>query len=80
MALHKITGHEDLRKDTKSGAILLSDHAKADQYMAKKRHAEKEMQMASEINTIKKDFENVKSEISDIKALLLQIANNSGKQ
>lgn len=83
MALHRVTGYDDLRKDPKSGAILLSDHAAADRYMARKRHAEREKLMADEINSIKdklEDFENVKSELSDIKALLQQIANNSGKQ
>ena len=79
MPLHKVKDHESLLKDTKTGAILLADHMKANEYNMKKKAIEDTKRMANEINTIKEklgEIEEVKSELSEIKSLLLQIAGN----
>lgn len=82
MKLAKIKGHEGLVKDQVSGAILLTNKAKANEYLSKKRTYEETQDLKNEINTIKErldDIETVKNDVSDIKALLQQLANN-GKQ
>lgn len=82
MDLMKVKDREDVVKDRKSGAILLNDISKANEYLLRKRTLENDSRMENEINTIKErlnDIEKVKDELSDIKSLLLQIAAN-GKQ
>ena len=82
MALHKVKDHEGLLKDTRTGAILLADHVKANEYTMKRKSLEDTKRMANEINTIKEklgEIDEVKSDLSEIKSLLLQIAGN-GKQ
>lgn len=82
MTLNKVKDHEGLLKDSKTGAILLANHAMANEYNMKKRAIEDSKRMASEINNIKEklgEIEQVKSDLSEIKSLLLQIAGN-GKQ
>lgn len=79
MDVYKIKDHEGLVKDKHSGAILLSNHAKANEYLNKKKAIEDSRKMASEINTIKErldDIEQMKDELSDIKSLLLKLAGN----
>lgn len=78
MAFDKVKDHEGLVKDRQSGAILLANHAKANEYLAKKRALTETADLKREINTIKErldDIETVKNDVSDIKALLQQIAN-----
>lgn len=78
MAFDKVKDYEGLVKDRQSGAILLANHAKANEYLAKKRALTETADLKREINTIKErldDIETVKNDVSDIKALLQQIAN-----
>lgn len=82
MRLAKIKDHEGLVKDETSGAILLNNHAKANEYLAKKKALTETADLKREINTIKErleDMETVKNDVSEIKNLLQQLANN-GKQ
>ena len=77
MTLNKIKDHEGLLKDSRNGAILLANHAKANEYNMKKQAIADTKRMSSEINTIKEKLEEidgVKSELSEIKQLLLQIS------
>lgn len=78
MAFDKVKDYEGLVKDRQSGAILLANHAKANEYLAKKRALTETAELKREINTIKErldDIDKVKNDVSDIKALLQQIAN-----
>jgi len=82
MEIYKIKDHEGLVKDKHSGAILLSNHAKANEYLNKKKAIEDGRKMASEINTIKErldGIEKMQDELSDIKSILLKLAG-SGKE
>lgn len=75
----RITDHEELIKDVKTGAVLLSNHATANEYNMKRKSLEDARRMASEINTIKErlgSLETVKDDLADIKSLLKQIAGN----
>jgi hypothetical protein len=79
MILDKVKDYEGLVKDRQSGAILLANHAKANEYIARKKALSETHELKKEINTIKErldDIETVKNDVSDIKALLQQIANN----
>lgn len=82
MTLYKVKDHDGLLKDSKTGAVLLANHMKANEYNMKKQAIEDTKRMANEINTIKEklgEIDEVKSDLSEIKSLLLQIAGN-GKQ
>lgn len=82
MEIMRVRDREDIVKDRKSGAILLNDIDKANEYLLKKKTLEKNHRLEDEINTIKdrlNDIDKVKNELADIKSLLLQIAGN-GKQ
>lgn len=77
MQFDKVKDYEGLVKDRKSGAILLNNHAKANEYLAKKRSIQSEIEMRSEINTIKdklNDLETVKNDLSEIKELLQRLS------
>lgn len=78
MQVDKVKDYEGLVKDRQSGAILLNNHAKANEYLVKKRSLQSEIEMRGEINTIKdrlNDLETVKNDVSEIKALLQKLAN-----
>jgi hypothetical protein len=78
MEVDKVKDYEGLVKDRKSGAILLNNHAKANEYLNKKRSIQSEIEMRGEINTIKdrlNDLETVKNDVSEIKALLQKLVN-----
>jgi hypothetical protein len=70
MELFKVKGHQELRKDPKTGAILLSDKAKANEYLTKRKVFENDAAITAEINTLKEDMK-------DIKSLLQQLLNGS---
>jgi hypothetical protein len=77
MQFDKVKDYDGLVKDRHSGAILLANHAKANEYLAKKRSIQSEIEMRSEINTLNErlnDLETVKNDVSEIKALLQKLA------
>lgn len=68
MAIVKVTDRPDLLKDTTSGALLVVDKRKADEYFEKKKQIK-------EMKTIKEEINNIKENMQDIKELLNRIAN-----
>mgnify|MGYP003341969602 CR=1 FL=1 len=84
MNLYKVKDHDHLAKDMSSGAVLLTNHSRANEYLAKRKAIEQSMAMEKEINTIKNrlaGLEKLQDDVSDIKSLLQQIASsNNGKQ
>ena len=71
--LARIKEHEELRKDTKSGAILLSDKNAANEYRSKKAMLQNVRGVSEEINTIKtklSEIDNLKNDMKEIKELL----------
>lgn len=84
MMLNKVKDHADLLKDKKSGAVLLADHIKANEYALKKKTLKNDADMAKEINNIKErlsGLEQIQTDMSDIKLLLQQMTNtNNGNK
>jgi len=75
--LVKIEEHEDLRKDTKTGAILLADHNIANEYKSKKDMLNNVRGVNSEINSIKEklsELDSLKDDMREIKELLRGLA------
>lgn len=62
-----VEGHPDLFRDEKTGAIVNCDEAA---YLAYKKAAKFRMNQKSEI-------ENLKSEVGEIKSLLMQLINET---
>lgn len=81
MDLRKITDHEDLVKDRESGAILLSNQGKANEYLLRKKAINDSKQMAQEINSVREklgEIDELKSELGEIKRLLQLIVKDNG--
>jgi hypothetical protein len=75
--LAKVKEHEELRKDTYSGAILLSDRNIANEYRSRKAMMNNVRDVSAEINSIKEklsDLESVKTDMQEIKELLRGLA------
>lgn len=66
MKLVRVQGHEHLRKDLDSGAILNVD------LMAVERHKARAVNLSKE-HERDKDIENLKTDMAEIKSLLLQL-------
>lgn len=70
MKLAKIKEHENLVKDLKSGAILLSNKTPINEYTSRKRMMQNDRSMNNEINTVKQEVNEIKSDLKEIKELL----------
>ena len=71
--LAKIEEHEELRKDMKSGAILLSDKNVVNEYTSRKAMMNGVRDVNSELNILKEKvskIDKVESDLEEIKALL----------
>jgi hypothetical protein len=68
----KVEGYPDLQRDPNTGAVINNNGSAYRNYMLKKRRSESEIE---EMNSMKSDIDNLKKDISDIKDLLIQIAN-----
>lgn len=75
--LAKIKEREDLLKDTHSGAVLLSDVTKMNEYKSKKNMMKNVRDVSTEINTIKEklsEIDSLKDDMKEIKELLRGLA------
>ena len=71
--LAKIEEHEELRKDMKSGAILLSDKSVVNEYTSRKAMMNGVRDVNSELNILKEKvskIDKVESDLEEIKAML----------
>jgi hypothetical protein len=71
--LAKVENHEELRKDMKSGALLLTDRTVADEYISKKTMLKSVYDVNTEINILKdkiSKIDKVENDLEEIKALL----------
>lgn len=71
--LAKIKEHEELRKDMKTGAVLLSDKNVLSEYKSKKAMMNNVRDVNSEINNIKEKLskvDKIESDMQEIKELL----------
>lgn len=78
MDLFKVKGHQELRKDSKTGALLLSDKTKANEYFTKRKVFENDAAMGTEINNLKESFNDLKSDMDQIKNMLQQLIRTNG--
>jgi uncharacterized protein YydD (DUF2326 family) len=77
---YKVKEHDELVKDSKSGAILLVDKSVADEYKARKAVMKTSRELATEINMIKNEMEDIsviKAELDEIKKLLREIVSRN---
>jgi hypothetical protein len=68
----KVEGYPDLNRDPNTGAVVNNNDSAYRNYLLKKRRSESEIE---DMNSMKNDIDNLKKDISDIKDLLIQIAN-----
>ena len=76
--LQKIENHENLVKDSESGAILLSNRTIVDDYRARKKILNHNKNLETEINMIKQELaelNNIRDSVNEIKELLKGLAN-----
>lgn len=75
--LARVEEHQELRKDVKTGAVLLSDKNIVNEYQAKKTMLRNVRDVSNEINTIKERLSKVdklENDLEEIKALLRGLA------
>jgi uncharacterized protein YydD (DUF2326 family) len=76
--LQKVENHENLLKDSESGAILLSNRNVADEYKARKKLLNHNRSLETEINMIKQELEElnaIRDSVNEIKELLKGLAS-----
>jgi hypothetical protein len=67
----KVEGHPNLKRDSKTGAIVNSNDSAFNNYLIKKANHAVEK---NEIESMKTDINSLKDDIADIKNLLLKLA------
>ena len=71
----KIEDHDEIVKDSRSGAILTVDASANEEYLAKRAMIMGNKTAQAEINNLKEEMNTIKSDINEIKELLLRIAS-----
>lgn len=66
----KVEGHPNLKRDSKTGAIINSNDSAFNNYLIKKANHDVEK---NEIESMKTDINLLKDDIADIKNLLLKL-------
>jgi hypothetical protein len=66
----QVEGHSNLYRDIKSGAIINENQTEYEKFMTQ---YEVKQKTKNKLSTIEKDLHNVKSEINEIKSLLLKL-------
>lgn len=67
----KVDGHPNLRKDENTGAIINVNNSAYNNYLIRRKNQDAEK---DELVEMKEDLDMLKGEISEIKNLLLKIA------
>lgn len=78
MSQVKVTDRPDLIKDLSSGAVLMVDKSKSDEYFAKKSQINRMREVQQEIQEIKgklSEIDHLKETMCEIKSLLKEIVN-----
>lgn len=70
-----VTDNPNLGRDPASGAIINTNQSEYEKYMKSLKAEQKREQT---IESLQNDVSALKSELGDIKSILLQIANNKG--
>lgn len=72
MTIKAIKDHEGWFKDTTSGSIECANRDAYEKYMASKMH---EIDKERQVKSLQKDVSDLKSEMGEIKSLLLTLVN-----
>ncbi len=67
MSLVKVEGKDDFHRDSKSRAIINTDHSKYEAYMNNRNRLSSEKER---VNQLEEKVENLSDDISDIKSML----------
>ena len=67
----KVEGHTGLVRDTLTGAILNTNKTEYENYLRQKEAVEKRMQESTQISQHTEEINNIKTELSEIKQMLL---------
>lgn len=67
MSLVKVEGKDDFHRDSKSRAIINTDHSKFEAYMNNRNRLSSEKER---VNQLEEKVENLSDDISDIKSML----------
>jgi hypothetical protein len=68
----KVSGHENLVRDMSSKAVINTSMVEYEEYMARRRAKEQEQEL---ITKQAEEINNLKSDISEIKQLLVELLN-----
>jgi predicted transcriptional regulator len=67
----KVEGHTGLVRDTSTGAILNTNRTEYENYLKQKEAVENRLLESKQISQHTEDINNIKTEISEIKQMLL---------
>ena len=67
----KVEGHTGLVRDTLTGAILNTNKTEYENYLRQKEAVEKRMQESKQISQHTEEINNIKTELSEIKQMLV---------
>lgn len=68
----KIEGHPDLIRDTRTKAIMNTNHNEYESYLAASRSKREEK---NKVETMERDLNSIKEEINQVKNLLQELLN-----
>lgn len=68
----KVSGHENLVRDMSSKAVINTSMVEYEEYMARRKAKEQEKEL---ITKQAEEINNLKSELSEIKQLLIELLN-----
>ena len=74
MKYHGVSGHSDIVRDPKTNSIVNVDNFGYEQYIAKRELQNKKNQ---KIHNVEQEIATMKSDINEIKQLLMEILNGS---
>lgn len=74
MNYHGVTGHSNIVRDPNTNSIVNVDHYGYEQYIAKRKSQNKKNQ---KIHNVEQEIATMKSDINEIKQLLMEILNGS---
>lgn len=70
----KVKGHEYLKRDPRTNAIINTNVSEYNEYIARRDSKEKEQQ---KIHSLESDVANMKDDLNEIKSLLRSLINGS---
>ena len=74
MNFYELDGHKDLARDPSTNAVLNVNSLEYQQYLARR---EVKSEKNDKIQNIEDDFDNMKSELNEIKSLLKELIHGS---